>query len=224
MVPNLWCKRNGIKHIRVTPYHPSSNGLAERAVRIFKEGIAKQSQGTLSDRLGRMLFEYRQTPQTTTGVSPAELIFGRPLRSRLSLLHPCLEAKVQDKQMKQKHNHDVTAKNRLFAVGDRVFVRRKGKKVWIAGLIREKTGPVSFRVESLADGGLLRCHVEQIRKRFPENEVESEVVIPQPIDPDELQLPDNENSTDDQNQQDQPVADVSVRRSTRIRHPSSREI
>ena len=79
-------------------------------------------------------------------------------------MHPCLEAKVLDKQMKQKQNHDVTA-NCL----------QRRRKVWIAGLILEKTGPVSFRVESLVDSGLLRCHVDQ---RFPENDVESEAVIP----------------------------------------------
>ncbi len=140
-----------------------------------------------------------------------------------TLLHPSLEAKVLAKQMKQKQNHDMTAKNRQFAVGDRVFVRKKGKKIWIAGLILEKTGLVSFRVESLVDGGgLLRCHVDQIRKRFPENDVELEVVIPQPSTDAEPQLPNNENLPNDQNQQDQPVADVSVRRLTRIRHPPER--
>ena len=39
-------KRNGIKHIRSAPYHPSTNGTAERFVQTFKkamnEGFTKQ--------------------------------------------------------------------------------------------------------------------------------------------------------------------------------------
>ena len=72
--------RNGIHHIRTAPYHPSSNGQVKRAVQIFKEGMERFTTGTLETRVSRFLFHYRNTPHTTTGVTPAELMMGRQLR------------------------------------------------------------------------------------------------------------------------------------------------
>jgi len=44
-------KRNGIKHIKVASNHPASNGLAERVVRIFKEGYEKMEGGSVQTKL-----------------------------------------------------------------------------------------------------------------------------------------------------------------------------
>ena len=70
--------KNGIHHRKTTPYHPSSNGLAERAVQTFKDGMKRMSgEGSLETRVWRFLFKYRITPSSITGVSPAEVLMGR---------------------------------------------------------------------------------------------------------------------------------------------------
>ena len=156
-------KRNGIRHVKSAPYHPASNGQAERAVQTFKENMKKQSKDSLNTRIARFLFSYRITPHTTTGTSPAELLFGRLPRSHLDLLKPTLAERVHKKQERQKENHDIHSKERKFHIGDAVFICDfPDRKHWLSGKITSVQGPCSYLIE-LEDGRVVRRHVDHIR-------------------------------------------------------------
>ena len=70
-VSEEFVKTNGIKHMRCSPYHPSSNGAVERFVRTFKQAMkAGEKDGlTPHHRLADFLLSYRTTPHSITGVT-----------------------------------------------------------------------------------------------------------------------------------------------------------
>ena len=88
--------RNGVSHIRSSPYHPSTNGAAESLVQTVKQALRSGYRDGLSmeKALASLLLRYRSTPHATTGVSPCSLFLGRTLRTRLDLLKPDVGARV----------------------------------------------------------------------------------------------------------------------------------
>ena len=72
---------------RYGPYHPETNGAAERSVQTTKAVLAKQlvdvntSKLSLEHRLANCLILHRSTPLTVTGQSPAQLFLGRQIRN-----------------------------------------------------------------------------------------------------------------------------------------------
>ena len=82
-------KGNDVKHPLTPPYHPSSNGQAERAVQIFKRAMKTRPKGrTIRHQISILLLQYRSTPNTSTGKTPSELLMKRVLQTRLSLVKP----------------------------------------------------------------------------------------------------------------------------------------
>ena len=72
-------KMNGVKHILCSPYHPSSNGLAERFVKTFKRAMqaAESTNIPWNQRISNFLLCYRSTPHATTNRSPSSLFLHR---------------------------------------------------------------------------------------------------------------------------------------------------
>lgn len=94
--------RNGIRRMLVPPYHPASNGAAERVVQTVKNKLKKSGSGNFQTQISRFLFHYRTTPHEVTGRPPCELLTGRMFKTPLDVLRPSLQASVLLKQLKQK--------------------------------------------------------------------------------------------------------------------------
>ena len=111
-------QRDGIRHVTGAPYHPVTNGLVERAVQTFKVAMEKaNTEIPIPTRVSRFLFHYRITPQSTTGISPAELLLGRRPRCHLDQLRPDLAKRVQARQVDQSQTHNHHVHQRQFAIG-----------------------------------------------------------------------------------------------------------
>ena len=125
-------QKNGIKHLTSTPYHPSTNGLVERAVQTFKQEMKKQDDGSVDTKLASFPLSYRITLQSTTGESPAQLRWGRSLRSHLDLLRPDVATRVHLAQSRQKKQHDQHSRTHGVKLGESVSVRNyyQGSK-WV---------------------------------------------------------------------------------------------
>ena len=89
---------------------------------MVKRGLKKVIEGSMSSRLTKVLLTYRVTPQSTTGLTPAELLLGRKPCIRLDLLKPNTAERVERKQEKQNASHDSHGKPRTFHIGDLIYL------------------------------------------------------------------------------------------------------
>ena len=107
-----------------SPYHPKSNGEAERAVQTFKNSskVQKMDKDDIQTKLSRFLLCYRNTPNSTTGLTPTELFLKRRTHTRLDLLRPNVAERVSQSQANAKQNKDKKASARHFELGETVFV------------------------------------------------------------------------------------------------------
>ncbi|XP_050509696.1 uncharacterized protein K02A2.6-like isoform X1 [Diabrotica virgifera virgifera] len=158
-----FCQNNGITILKSPPYHPQSNGCAERHVQTVKAALEKcsiqQSELTMEQQVVNFLFKYRNTPSASTGLSPNEIVFKVKPRTRIDLLKPRKEGKVM-------FNKNVDyVKPDVFTTGEKVLVGKLGPYVqdkWVEGVIVRCVSATTYFVK--VDDKIMYKHVNNLRK------------------------------------------------------------
>jgi hypothetical protein len=167
---------NNIRHVTTAPYHPATNGLAERMVQTIKDKLRKMDDLSWEIRIPNLLLGLRVTPCSTTNKSPAELLMKRRLRTILDTLHPDnLEHKRTETEITNNKNKNTRETN----TGQRVMYRNYsnyGPK-WKPGKVVAKCGPSNYKIET-ETGLIINRHIDQLLKLKPrESQIEKEARI-----------------------------------------------
>ena len=125
---------HGIEHQTSPPLWPQANGHVERQNRTLLKAlrVAHVEEKEWQGELNKFLLTYRSTPQVSTGVTPAFLMFGRELKTKfpgLKRADNLLNEGVRDNDWNHKLIHKAYADNRRGAVenpvmhGDQVLLK-----------------------------------------------------------------------------------------------------
>ena len=134
-------------------------------VKNVKQWLKKQGGSTTAYRaISDFLRTYRNVPHTSTGRTPAGVIFKRLPRTHLSMIVPDMTEYLKNQlQPKEELKQPCS-----FAEDDMVFIRDHrptSTHKWIEGRVSSKTGALSYIVD--LEGHQLKAHVDHLLPRAP---------------------------------------------------------
>ena len=121
----------------------------------------KGREETLSQKLSTFFVSVLQYPNVITGMTPSELLMGRRVCTRLSLLAPNSAARVRKKQAQSTYSGVKRNVEVRYTVWAKVY--GKGQN-WKKGLVNKKQGGADYEV--LVDKQLWHRHADQLKKRM----------------------------------------------------------
>ena len=110
------CRLLSIKQLITSPYHPQCNGLVERFNGTLKMMLKKMTSERPRDwdrYIPAALFAYREAPNESLKFSPFELLYGRTIRSPMTILKELWTEEETDSEVKTTYQYVVDLKHRL---------------------------------------------------------------------------------------------------------------
>ena len=233
-----WCKQRGIVHLTGAPYHPATNGAAERLIQSFKQALRKSSLPP-KEALQEFLMQYRRIP-FASGLSPSELLNGRRIRTKIDTLVPSIPHLLQGRQSRQASKHSnaedsevVSKVEHHYTLGDPCYAlyfgpRRDHDPRWVPAIVTKVHGTRSANVRVIPRGPTWRRHLDQLRPRYGSDQDDDPCEIPTSVLSTET-LPagtDHASSSSSMNQRNNPRLPTgdeygrhNLRRSARTKRP-----
>ncbi|KAJ8044099.1 hypothetical protein HOLleu_11471 [Holothuria leucospilota] len=167
-------------HMTSSPYHPQSNGMAERSVQTVKSLLRKALDDNNDPYLA--LLDFRNTPRDDTLGSPAQRLFGRRTKTLIPTSRKLLEPKtIQPQQVtqgltkrrqKQKVYFDRnTRKLPQLKIGDSVRVQTD--RGWFPAIVKGTASTPRSYIVQTPDGARYtrnRKHLRQTNETFVEED------------------------------------------------------
>ena len=233
-----WCKQRGIVHLTGAPYHPATNGAAERLIQSFKQALRKSSLPP-KEALQEFLMQYRRIP-FASGLSPSELLNGRRIRTKIDTLVPSIPHLLQGRQSRQASKHSIAEDSEVvskvehhYSLGDPCYAlyfgpRRDRDPRWVPAIVTKVHGTRSVNVRVIPRGPTWRRHLDQLRPRYGSDQDDDPCEIPTSVLSTET-LPagtDHASSSSSMNQRNNPRLPTgdeygrhNLRRSARTKRP-----
>lgn len=175
---NQFCsfmKRQGIRVMKSPPYNPSSNGQAERMVRVVKEVLKRfildpQTRSLdIEDRINLFLINYRNTCSSDDRY-PSEKLFSFRPKILVDLLHPKRSYKefldIPGKEEKLYTDKSTPSQDPFIklALGDKILYKNNDKHAlekWIDAIYVKRVSPNVFTIS--IGSHTINAHRNQLR-------------------------------------------------------------
>ena len=172
-----YAKSMGFQMTPVSPEDPQCNGFAE----VFMKPLAKVVHTAVVEKkdpkaaVQMFLMQYRATPHSTTGISPAELLFNRRIKTKLPQVFPNVES-LDSKAVRDVHNEKREQQKSYF--DKKKKARGKNVQPGMTVLVKQKKtttqppyNPEPFTVQEISGNRVTMVNKHGVKKVRDKNKI-----------------------------------------------------
>ena len=158
----------GILHIKTAPYHPQTNGEAERFVQTFKNFIKRadhdksMNQRQIDEAILKFLMTYRCTSHIGTEFTPSYIMLKRQIKNVFDLLRT-KTSKIEIKNLEHQDQHCEAESE--YTEGESMLYRNyNSQNKWEKCIVQKKLGSLHYFIKY--NNRVVKKHFYQLSPKY----------------------------------------------------------